>query len=60
MKNRRGRPKIEEPKSRQYRLRLTEKEYEKLEYLAIRKKKTMADVLREGLTMVDNLDKYSY
>lgn len=44
-----GRPKIENPKIKQYRLRLTEEDFQKLEYVASRKKEAMSDVLRKGV-----------
>lgn len=54
-----GRPPKKDSRKRQYRLRLTEKEYEKLEYLAIRKGKTIADVIREGIDLVDQIQSFS-
>ena len=44
-----GRPKIENPRSKQYRVRLTAEEFEKLEYLAIQNGRTMSDILRKGI-----------
>ena len=47
-----GRPPIENPKSLQYRLRMTQEDVEKLEYCCKATGKTKAEVLREGFEMV--------
>ena len=47
-----GRPKAENPKDLQYRLRLTKEEAEKLEYCCKVTGKTKADILREGLERI--------
>lgn len=45
----RGRPKKTDPKSKYVRIRMTEKEYDKLRSQAEAKGCTMSDVIREGL-----------
>ena len=50
-KRKRGRPKIENPKNRNYRLRLTEEEYQKLEFLSSQYNETMAKFLRKSVQM---------
>lgn len=52
MSPRTGRPKIENPKSLQYRIRLTEEEAQKLDYCCEKTGLTKADVLREGLERI--------
>lgn len=47
-----GRPPVENPKSLQYRLRMTQADAAKLEYCCKATGKTKAEVLREGLDMV--------
>lgn len=47
-----GRPKVENPKALQYRIRLTEEEAQKLEYCSEKTGLTKADVLRKGLERV--------
>lgn len=47
-----GRPKIDNPKSLQYRLRMTKEDLEKLEYCCEVTGKSKAEVLREGLELV--------
>lgn len=55
----RGRPPKVDSRKRQYRLRLTEKEYEKIEFLAIQRGKTFADILREGVDLLYNIENFS-
>ena len=52
MSPRMGRPPVDNPKSQQYRIRLTEEEVRKLEYCCEQTGKTKADVLREGLERI--------
>lgn len=47
----RGRPKIENPRSMNYRLRLTQEEYDELEDLAERNGTTMSEILRNGIRL---------
>lgn len=54
MSPRMGRPPVDNPKSQQYRIRLTEEEVRKLEYCCKQTGKTKADVLREGLERIYN------
>ena len=51
-----GRPKSENPKNCQYRLRLTKEEYEKLELLAEKREKTMSGVIREALKILEAIE----
>ena len=54
-----GRPPKVDSRKRKYQLRMTQEEYEKLEYLSIQKGKTMSDILREGIEMIYNLERFS-
>lgn len=56
----RGRKLKTNPKNRQYRLRLNQEEYEKIEFLAIQKEMTMADILRKGVNMMYELERSKF
>lgn len=56
----RGRKPKTNPKNRQYRLRLNQEEYEKIEFLAIQKEMTMADILRKGVNMMYELERSKF
>lgn len=47
-----GRPKLDNPRSKQYRLRLNDEEREKLEYLSERTGKTVSEILRFGVDLM--------
>lgn len=53
----RGRPPKENSREKQYRLRLNEEEYAKIEYLAARKGVTAADILRKGVDILFIVEK---
>lgn len=55
--NKRGRPPKNDSKNRQYRLRMTQEEYENLEKLAAQNGVTMSDILRTGIELLCVLDK---
>lgn len=46
-----GRPKLENARTRQYRLRLNDEEYEKLSYLSEKTGKSVSDILRFGVEL---------
>ena len=54
----RGRPLKEGAKHNQYRLRMTEKDIEILEYMANKKGLSKADIIRNSLQMYYSLLKY--
>ena len=54
----RGRKPIGDPKCCTYKIRLTQKEYEKLNFCAHKKGKTMADILRQALVIAVNFDDF--
>lgn len=47
-----GRPKIKNPKNKQYRIRLTEEEYEKLKKLSIQEGVTMSELFRRTINIL--------
>ena len=55
--NKKGRPPKNDSKNRQYRLRMTQEEYENLEKLAAQNGVTMSDILRTGIELLCVLDK---
>nr|DAU78580.1 MAG TPA: Alginate and motility regulator [Caudoviricetes sp.] len=52
MSPRTGRPKSENPKSRQFRMRLTEEEFSNLEQVAKQKSMTKTEVVMRGIELV--------
>lgn len=54
----RGRPLKEDSKHNQYRLRMTEKDFEMLEYMANKKGLSKANIIRNSLQMYYSLLKY--
>lgn len=46
-----GRPKLENARTRQYRLRLNDEEYEKLSYLSEKTGRSVSDILRFGVEL---------
>lgn len=58
-KKKRGRPPTGESRTYQYRVRLSEDEAELLEYLCDREGKTKADILRKGLAIQYNIEKFN-
>lgn len=46
-----GRPKLENARTRQYRLRLNDEEYEKLSYLSEKTGNSVSDILRFGVEL---------
>ena len=58
-KKKRGRPPTGESRLYQYRIRLSEDEAEMLEYLCDKEGKSKAEVLRKGLTIQYNLEKFN-
>lgn len=58
MMKKRGRPLKEDSKHNQYRLRMTEKDFEMLEYMADKKGLSKADIIRNSLHMYYSLLKY--
>ena len=58
-KKKRGRPPTGESRTYQYRVRLSENEAELLEYLCDREGKTKADILRKGLAIQYNIEKFN-
>lgn len=59
MIKKRGRPAKEEAKKCTYLLRLTEEEARDLESLAIQTGSTKAEIIRKGIRIVSNLNKYA-
>lgn len=53
----RGRPLKENAKRDQYRIRMTSKERDTLRWLAIQRDTNEADVIRDALKMLENLEK---
>lgn len=53
----RGRP-SENPKHGQYRLRLSSKDIERLDYLVVQTGKTVADILRSGIEIQYKIAKF--
>lgn len=60
MGKKRGRPKKEDGKKYNYRLRLTKEEYERLDNLSKKTGETKIDLLLEGFRMVENLKKIQF
>lgn len=60
MGGKRGRPKKEDSKKYNYRLRLTKDEYERLDDLSKKTGETKIDLLLEGFRMVENLKKIQF
>ena len=58
--NKRGRPKKENVRDREYRVRLNEEEQEILRYLSIETDKSMAEILRDGLQLQYKMHTKSY
>ena len=60
--NKRGRPLKEDSKCNQYRLRMTEKDFEMLAYMANKKGLSKADIIRNSLHMyyTNNLLLYTF
>ena len=54
----RGRPIKDEAKNKQYRIRLSDEELDKLNYLSFETNKSKADVIRDALKMYYNLKIY--
>ena len=46
-----GRPKLENARTRQYRLRLNDEEHEKLSYLSEKTGRSVSDILRFGVEL---------
>ena len=59
IKKKRGRPPTGEARTYSYRVRLTEDEAEILDYLSDKLGKSKAEVLRKGLTIQYNLEKFN-
>ena len=59
IKKKRGRPPIGEARTYGYRVRLTEDEAEILDYLSDKLGKSKAEILRKGLTIQYNLEKFN-
>lgn len=53
----RGRPLKEDTKRDQYRIRMTSRERDTLRWLAIQRDTSEADVIRDALKMLENLEK---
>lgn len=54
-----GRPKLENARSKQYRLRLNDEEYEKLKALSEKTGKSVSDILRFGVDLICEFTTFS-
>lgn len=54
-----GRPKLENARSRQYRLRLNDEEFEKLKALSEKTGKSVSDILRFGVDLICEFTTFS-
>ena len=60
MCNKRGRPKKDVSKTREFKLRLTDDEVKELEYVAYSSDISKSEVVRKALKMLYNLEKTRY
>lgn len=58
--NKRGRPKKDVSKTREFKLRLTDDEVKELEYVAYSSDISKSEVVRKALKMLYNLEKMRY
>ena len=58
--NKRGRPKKDVSKTREFKLRLTDDEVKELEYVAYSSDISKSEVIRKALKMLYNLEKTRY